>query len=224
MAEDGFDAMILYTNFIRSGAVSFITGFSPYWADGILIVPREGETLFVTTLSKRVAEWIQTVKPLGALTNGPAPGAIAGKHLAAMSGVKRIAVLELDAFPAGLYDDLASALPACEIADGSESFAHVRCRLDEEGRRLLERADAIARDALAAIDADAANVGAAVGEAERQARLRGAEEAYLAIAPDLDKDKRFLRLSGPLPLSPRFAVRATIAYKGAWVKIGRAHV
>ena len=63
MAAAGQDAMILYTNFIRSAAVSHIVGFSPYWADGILLVPRAGEPIFATTLSKRVGNWIQSVKP-----------------------------------------------------------------------------------------------------------------------------------------------------------------
>jgi hypothetical protein len=34
----------------------------------------------------------------------------------------------------------------------------------------------------------------------------------------LDADRRFLRLSGTRPLARRFAIRATVAYKGAWVR------
>src|SRR5262245_65007813 len=92
MVRAGQDAMILYTNFIRSAAVSHLVGFSPYWADGILLVPREGEPLFATTLSKRVGSWIQTVKPVGDLVNTPAPGKIIGERLA-KSGVRRVAIL-----------------------------------------------------------------------------------------------------------------------------------
>ena len=53
LASADRDAIILYTNFIRSAAVSYLTAFSPYWADGLLLVPREGEPVFATTLSKR---------------------------------------------------------------------------------------------------------------------------------------------------------------------------
>ena len=67
LANANQDAIILYTNFIRSAAVSYLTAFSPYWADGVLLVPRRGEPVFATTLSKRVGEWIQTVKPVGEL-------------------------------------------------------------------------------------------------------------------------------------------------------------
>src|SRR5437868_1600643 len=105
MAEAGQDALILYTNFIRSAAVSYMTAFSPYWADGILLVPREGESLFATTLSKRVGEWIQTVKPAGELATSPNPGTIIGRRVAA-GNLPRVAILELDAFPSGLYGEI----------------------------------------------------------------------------------------------------------------------
>jgi len=223
MTERSQDALLLYTNFIRSGAVSYITAFSPYWADGVLLVPQRGEPLFATTLSKRVGSWIQSVKPIGELVNSPTPGAVLGRRLAS-DGAKRVAVLELDAFPAGLYDDLAAALPGVDIVDGGESFAAARSHLDAAERRLLNKADAIARDALDGLSLDAsADVGTAVGIVERSARLQGAEEVYIAIAADLDSDRRFVRASGPLPLGRRFALRATVAYKGAWVRRARTY-
>ena len=45
MGDARFDAIILYTNFIRCAAVSWLTGFSPYWGDGIVVVTREGQPL-----------------------------------------------------------------------------------------------------------------------------------------------------------------------------------
>ena len=218
MQAAGLDAFLLYTNFIRPGAVSYLTAFSPYWADGVLLVPVRGEPLFATTLSKRVGSWIQTVKPVGDLVNSPAPGTVLGKRMAE-SGARRVAILELDAFPAGLFDDIAAALPGVAIVAGSDVFASARAHLDDVERRLLNRADAIARDALANLSASAAtNAGHAVGEVEKHARLAGAEEVYVAIAPDLDADRRFVRLSGPKPLGARFAIRATVAYKGTWIR------
>src|SRR6185369_10439034 len=53
---------------------------------------------------------------------------------------------------------------------------------------------------------------------ERHARLAGAEEAYIAVAPNLAADRRFTRVSKPIQLADRFAVRASIAYKGAWLR------
>src|SRR6185436_15037378 len=46
----------------------------------------------------------------------------------------------------------------------------------------------------------------------------GAEETYIAVAPDLAADRRLNRTSQPTPLKDRFAVRASIAYKGCWVR------
>ncbi len=216
LGNRGLDAILLYTNFVRSAAVSYMTGFSPYWADGVLMAPREGESVFATTLSKRVGSWIETVKPIGVLVNSPTPGAVLGKRLAE-AGLKRLAVLELDAFPAGLYDELAAALPAAEIVEGGEAFAAARI-CDEVERRLLTRADRIAREALLQAKGDETSAGEAVAKIEKRARELGAEEIYIAIAPDLDKDSTFLRLSGAYRLGRSFAVRATVAYKGAWIR------
>ena len=63
MRGGGLDALILYTNFIRCAAVSWLTGFSPYWGDGIVVVPRQGDPLLATMLSKRMESWIQGVMP-----------------------------------------------------------------------------------------------------------------------------------------------------------------
>lgn len=216
LGKRGLDAILLYTNFVRSAAVSYVTGFSPYWADGVLMAPREGEPVFATTLSKRVGSWIETVKPIGALVNSPTPGAVLGMRLAE-AGLKRLAVLELDAFPAGLYDELAAALPAAEIVDGSEAFAAARI-CDEVEHRLLVRADAIAREALLQANGSETSAGDAAARIEKRARELGAEEIYVAIAMDLDKDSTFLRLSGTHPIGRSFAVRATVAYKGAWIR------
>ena len=218
MAAADHDAMILYTNFIRSAAVSYLTAFSPYWADGMLLVPRDGEPLFATTLSKRVGSWIQTVKPIGDLVTSPAPGTALGKRLAEVADGRRVAILELDKFPGGLFDELTTALPGIEFVEGAETFAKARSMLDEVERGLLGKADSIAQQALHSLDPRDCNLGEAVGAVEKAARLQGAEEIYIAIAPDLDSDRCFLRLSGDRALGRRFAIRATVAYKGNWVR------
>ena len=219
MAAAGQDGMLLYTNFIRSGAVSYLTAFSPYWADGVLLVPQKGEPIFATTLSKRVGTWIQSVKPVGDLVTSPTPGAVLGQKLAGSGDIRRLAILELDNFPSGLYGEIEAALPGTEIVDGSETFATARRHLDDVERRLLGKAESIAQVALEHLTFDiTTDVGTAVGTVEEYARLRGAEEVYVAIAPDLDSDRRFIRLSGNRPLGRRFAIRASVAYKGAWIR------
>jgi creatinase/prolidase-like protein len=217
------DALLVYTNFIRSGAVSYLTAFSPYWADGVLLVPNKGEPVFATTLSKRVGSWIQSVKPIGDLINSPTPGAALARRLDQLDA-RRVAILERDAFPSGLYNELSAALPKVTFVDGTDTYALARRTLDSAERRLLQRADEIARSALDSLRLDdAANVGAAVAIVEKYARLQGAEEVYVAIAPDLDSDRRFVRQSGDRPLGQIFAIRATVAYKGAWVRNAKTY-
>ena len=194
MSNADCDAVILYTNFIRCAAVSWLTGFSPYWADGILLVPREGEPLFATTLSKRMGMWIQTVMPNASVVTSPNPGQLAGKQLAE-AGVRRIGILELGDLPAALYADLAAALPEGEFVDASGAFAKARSPADQVERMLLERADAIAQRALKSLDDNASTAGQAVAAVEKSARLDGAEEVYVALAADLDSARSFLRVS-----------------------------
>jgi hypothetical protein len=99
----------------------------------------------------------------------------------------------------------------------------LRRRIDGAERGLIARADALAIAALAQVDPDGArDAGAVAGLIEKEARLRGAEEAYIAVAADLAADARMIRVSGPLPLADRFALRASIAYKGSWVRRTRS--
>jgi Creatinase/Prolidase N-terminal domain len=219
MARQGLEALILYTNLVRPAAVCWLTGFTPYWIESLLLIPRSGTPMLATALSKRVADWIRTTAWLDEIVNTPKPGTAIGQRLA---GCKRVGVLELDALPAGLHDDMVAAAPAVELVDASAMFAAVRSGVDDAERKLIEKADALAVAALAQVDTSATDAGALAGLVEKHARLAGAEEAYIAIAPDLDLDQRLIQVSGPVPLARRFAVRASIAYKGAWVRRTRS--
>jgi hypothetical protein len=57
---------------------------------------------------------------------------------------------------------------------------------------------------------------------ESTARELGAEEAYIAAVPDLEKDVRFVRVEGEAAMGKTFALRATVAYKGTWVRLVRS--
>ncbi len=218
MARERLDAFIFYTNLVQPSAVTYLTGFTPYWSDGLLLVPKSGAPVFATALSKRVANWIASTNPVSEIVNTPKPGGAIGRRLAA-DGCRRVGVLELDRLPGGLNDEIVDAAPALELIDGSAGFASLRQRIDGAERGLIARADALARAALGQVDAERALDGGAVaGLVEKQARLRDAEEVYVAVAPDLAADRRLIRVSGPLPLARRFALRASVAYKGSWVR------
>ena len=218
MRSDGLDGFVLYTNLVQPSAVTFLTGFTPYWSDGLMLVPKAGAPVFATALSKRVANWIASTNPVSEIVNTPKPGAAIGKRLAA-DDCRRVGVLELDRLPGGLYDEITGAAPAIALIDASAAFAALRRGIDDAERKLIERADTIAVAALAQAElAGATDAGAAAGLVEKHARLAGAEEAYIAVAPDLDAGRRMVRVSGPTPLGTRFALRASISYKGSWVR------
>jgi Xaa-Pro aminopeptidase len=224
MRRGGLDACLLYTNLVRPAAVTWLTGFTPYWSEGILLVPADDAPVFATALSKRVASWIRTTLPVGDIVNTPKPGTALGERLAA-SGAKKVGVLELDAFPSGLCDDLVAAAPAAGLVDASALFAACRRGIDPTERHLLQRADAIAAAALAGIDggnikdvAALADAGALAAQVEQRVRLAGAEEIFVAVAADLAAEPRLTRVSRPAPLGDRFALRASVAYKGCWVR------
>jgi Creatinase/Prolidase N-terminal domain len=219
MTGAGLDAFILYTNLVRPSAVAHLTGFTPYWSEGLLLIPATGRLLFATALSNRVADWIRSTNPVSEVVSTPRPGKLLGERLAKAASVRRVGILELDAMPAELADDLAAAAPAIQWVDGSTAFATIRRRIDAAEQRILAQADALAVAALdQARGAAIADAGSLAGLVEKHARLAGAEEVYVALAPDLAADQRFNRVSKPTPLADRFAVRASLAYKGCWVR------
>src|SRR3954470_14517856 len=94
MAREGFDALLLYTNLVRPSAVCWLTGFTPYWIESLLLVPRDGAPILATALSKRVSDWIRATSRVEEIVNTPKPGTAIGQRIEA-SGAKRIGVLEL---------------------------------------------------------------------------------------------------------------------------------
>jgi hypothetical protein len=218
MQAEGFDGLLIYTNFVRPSAVAWLTAFTPYWSEAILYVPRNGEMVFATALSKRVGQWLRSVDPVGEIVHTPRPGAEIGRRIAADARIGRVGVLDFDTFPSGLFEDCRAAAGAVSFADGSATFGRARGTIDTTERALIARADELARDGLAAVDPGVLDAGSAVAAAEERVRIGGAEEAYVAIAPDLDADRRFVRRSGRMPLGPRFALRISTAYKGSWVR------
>ena len=142
MQRSGFDAALFYTNLVQPSAVTWLTGFTPYWSDGMLLLPGQGAPAFATALSKRVANWIRTTDTLSEIVNTPKPGAAVGKRIAD-AGCKRVGVLEYDSLPAGLYDEITGAAPGVELADLGSVFADTRRSIDDAERGLIGRADAL---------------------------------------------------------------------------------
>src|SRR6266576_4317 len=82
MARDNVDAMLFYTNLVRPSAVCWLTGFTPYWIESLLLVPASGAPMLATALSKRVADWIRTTAWRDQIVNTAKPGTAIGRRLA----------------------------------------------------------------------------------------------------------------------------------------------
>jgi hypothetical protein len=217
MRESNLDAVLLYTNHVRSGAVTFMTGFTPYWADALLLLPAERRALFAVALSKRVGAWIKSTNPTVEVAHSPQPGRLIGDRLAAL-GAKTIGVVELDRLPGGLIDEIGTVAKAVELTDASALFGAVRSVPDAAEAGLARQADAIAVAAFAAAPSKPARVGDVTEALELGVRNAGAEECYVATAPDLASDVRLSRVKGGMPLGTSFAVRLSIAYGGTWIR------
>lgn len=208
--------VVVYTNIARPAAASFLTGFTPYWSEGLLFVPMSGEPIFATALSKRVSEWIRSVMPVGSIENTLQPAAAIRRKLTE-AGVDRIGVLELDLLPASQAAVLAGSDNAVALVDATALFRAVRFHVDEAEMNLVRRADDLARDCLGGIDhgSDARRIAADI---ESRARLAGAEEVFVGINPDLSRSNAFLRSDRLGSLGAQFAVRLSLSLKGAWVR------
>lgn len=222
MAEAGLDALLLYTNNTRTAAVSWLTGFVPYWSEGVAVLPRTGAPVLVVALSNRVRRWIEGVSHVERVIPTPRIGFEAGRFVAAARERGTLGVVELNNLRAAVADDLTKGGPELRIVDATGVFERLRAQPDAAEVALAAKAGEIARQALSAIPRRPDSLGAAIAAVEARARGFGAEEIYIAAAPDLGRDHRLVRVEAPMPLGSSFALRATVAYKGVWVRMTRS--
>ncbi len=221
MAKDGLGALLIYTNFPRPAAVSFLTHFVPYWSQAALVVFPEGETKLVSALSKRVSGWVHETGHVGEIVSTGDIGAGAARLIAARAP-KRVGVVELAKLPGGIGRPLAEGLGGAALVDASALFAAIRHPADATEIALARRAAAICAGALdAALAERPETADRLIAAIENAARLDAAEEVIVNVAPDLARDARLARIEGDAPLAGRFAVRVSVAYKGAWVRVTR---
>ena len=222
IAAARLDGLLLYTNIARPAAVSWITGFTPYWSEGLLFVPPAGAPDFATALSNRVAEWMRQVTPTGSIVCTPKPAEFFGKRLAS-EGAKRLGILELDMLPGGQAAALMATAPALELVDATDLWRAARATRDDAERALFTHAAKIARASFDAIaPAAISRAHAAMGAVEKAARDQRAEEIYVTISPDLSRDSNFLRVDRAPNVGASFAIRASVAYKSTWVRHTRS--
>jgi Creatinase/Prolidase N-terminal domain len=219
MAQAQLDALVVYTNNTRTAGVSWLTGFVPYWSEALLVVPRDGAPYLVAALSFRVKPWIERTSRIGEVLHTPRIGLKAAQQIAAARADAAVGIVDFDGLPAGVAADFHEGGPGLRPSDAGALFAKLRGKADPSELALAAKAAAIARRALGAVTGK--TLGDIVAAVEITARNLGAEEIYIAAAPDLVREARFLRIEGDAALGKSFALRATVAYKGTWVRMVR---
>jgi len=217
----GLGAVLIYTSFARPSAVAWLTHFVPYWNEALLIVLPAGAPVLLAAFSKRMHGWIRSVSHLGELQSvtrlGHAAAALLGERISADSA---IGVVELDALPWRVAEPLLNSLGQ-RLKDATALFSSIRQPADATEIRLAQRAADMAVKALGTIPPGATRASQVLSEVERSARLDGAEEVLLRLAPDLASGTALRRFEGDLTLGQRYAVEISIAYKATWVRVAR---
>ena len=225
MREAGHDALLLYSNNTRPAAVSWLTGFVPYWSEALLVLLHDRPPVLVVALTYRVKRWIEATSRIAEVIHTPRLGAEAGRLIAAVKADAALAVPDLAQMPAGIVEDLRAAGPRLVMTDATSAFASLRAKADPTEIAFGAKATWIAHRALAAPSPDyiaGGNLNAIIAAIEGEARRLGAEEIYIAAAPDLARDARLRRIEGEATPGKSFAVRASVAYKGTWIRLARA--
>ena len=221
MKSEALDAVLVYTNFPRPAAVSYLTHFVPYWSQSLLVTFPDGPPTLVSANTKRVAGWMAETSHLDDIACVGAIGPETAKLLKARVA-KRIGVVEMAKLPGGIGVPIKSGLDGASFADATALFARIRHPADEAEIALSRKATRIANEALdAALGKAHLTTATLIAAIEGAARESGVEEIIIDVAPDLDCDTRLIRIEGELPLA-RFAVRVSTAYKGHWVRVTRS--
>jgi Xaa-Pro aminopeptidase len=221
MATDGLDVLLVYTNHTRPAAVSWLTGFVPYWSECLLFVPRSGRPTLAAALSKRVHEWIAQTSWIEGIVAAPRLGREIAKLCVPNYAGGKIGVLEFDALATQISQDLADG-GVTGLVDATAMFDRLRMFADGTEIALAGQAARIARDALAKLPERPGDITGAVAAVEGAARWGGAEEVYVAVATDLREYPAFYRAPSLGTMAgPTFGIRLTVAYKGHWVRMSR---
>jgi Xaa-Pro aminopeptidase len=218
MAEAGLDALLVYTNNTRTAGASWLTGFVPYWSEALLVVPRERTPVLVVALTYRVKSWIERTSRVADVVHTPRVGLEAARMIAGAKADAAVGIADFDGLPAGIADDLREGGPRLALHDASALFVRLRAKADPAEIALAVKAATIAQRALAQPVEHGTCLADIIAAVEAQARLLGAEEIYIAAAPDLARDARLRRIDNEAALGESFALRASVAYKGTWIR------
>ena len=223
MKGRGHKALVVAGNMYEDADLAYLIGVG---VDGVLVVTQDHDPVIFTASGSRESfflrelTWITELSHRGALVGGAVREALAADGV--VDG--RIGLVGLQALSKAPYDDLVSALHDYDLEESDDMIAALRRRLRPREiaaiRISLGIAQAAAEAAMRIFAAGASNA-AAVVEAERVARLRGAWDVRILANLDGDDLRPFERCSTARiePLKLWIATR----YQGYWAEAIAPH-
>lgn len=218
MADQGLAVVMAYTSFAFPAAAHWLCNYTPYWSEAMLVLRPTGLPVLLASMTPRVHPWMRSISHLDAVLSAPRLGPAVVDWLKAHTQPgERVGLVGLDELPASVMQPIAGTDRV--LCDATALIDGLRHPADATETQLAERAQQIAREALAARPPTAERASEVASAAERVARLAGAEEVLLRVAGDLTHSAALQRLEGDFALGPRFAVEMSVAYKGVWTRL-----
>lgn len=222
MRAEGLGAVLVYASFAQPAPLQWLCNYVPYWSEALLVVWAEGAPTMLVAGTPRTHSWIRSVSHMGELVAAPKPGAQAADLLTKMLPADaRVGVIALDALPWTVAEPLLKGGWGARLMDATALYVAARHPGDDAEHGMARTAQGIAERAIAGVPAAARKVSEVLAAIDGAARLAGAEEVLLRMAPDLARDATLLRMEGDPDLGARYAIECSVAYKGVWVRVGR---
>lgn len=222
MAREGLDAILAYGDNYEAGDLSYLSNFSPYWFDGMLVLTRESDVL-LTTLSARIHSWIKGISPVSEVRSTKSLGREAAEWLKERKVERgRIGVTRLDRLPYGVYRAFRDGLPGGEVVDVAALIEALRIAPSHTEVDLLSKA---ARMSVEAIEyafeesLQGRKQCEVTAEIEHQLRYSGAEDLLVLIASG-KVPGNWPAIATEEKIEGATLVRAICAYKGHWAEVG----
>ena len=184
------------------------------------------DLLMLAAFSKRVEGWVREVSRVGEGVMTPNLGkgladTLQAKIPALASGGGRIGIVEEDEFPWPVAEALVNAGMGHALVDATAAFGEVRQPADAAELGLARKALAMTNAALDAMPANAKNAAEILSAIDAKARVDGAEEVHMKLAPDLSTNAVLQRIEYDARLGPRYAIHVSLGYKSAWIRTTR---
>lgn len=185
--ERQLDAVLVYGDVSGGGDIAFLTHTTLYWGHGVLVIPVEGPTALVMTLSPRTHDWFRGTGVLGELISGPQLGPLL-RQLSIDRDYSAVGIVGQNDFPAAILEAITKDRET-RLVDLGSAVRELRSCPDKTALAdALLTAGLGARGLEAALAAaDSSDPGLARADSEYAMRREGAWDATTVITKSADE-------------------------------------